>query len=115
MTVRELVKLLDPIVWSAHLQVKLPENAAKLRYDVPVNSVEWELYWKLTRREARGDWHGATGRIAERLGYIGEDGCTEDWTKMRTFHSPEPAKSLGDSSHDYSYLVERAAVLKGGE
>jgi len=97
---------LDALVWDAHFQRRLPEDRALLRVVVPISRVEWRRYWKKLRAESRGYWHGATGRLAERLG-IDESG----WQRMAAFHLPGGAKCLGDSSHDYSWLIERAAVF----
>jgi len=112
MKTRDLVAILDPLVWQAHFQCRLPGEKDRLAVAVPVSPAEWRRYWQHTRKESRGYWHGATGRIAERLGYLSEDGCAEDWERMVRFHQPEPATCLGDSSHDYSYLIQSAAVFQ---
>lgn len=113
----EIIRKLDPVVWRAHFLVRLPEEAAHLSFAVPATGEEWELYWRQTRRESRGYWHGASGRIAERLGYLPEDDdderCSDEWLRMVRFHHPGPAKNLGDSSHDYSYLIQRAGACDG--
>jgi len=101
---------LDPVVWAAHFQCRLPEEAGKLAVVVPVSRGEWTEYWRQTRIEARGCWHGATGVIAERLGV-----SEEEWLRMVRFHQPEPPGCLGDSSHDYSYLIEAAALFPSRE
>lgn len=111
-----IVSQLDSIVWDAHFLVRLPDGREKLRFDVPVSRKDWKRYWKKTRRECRGYWHGATGRIAERLGIVHADApAPEDgeWMRMVRFHQPEPPTCLGESSHDYGYLVERGAVCAG--
>lgn len=109
----ELIATLDPLVWRAHFLVRLPEEVERLSFRVPVTRREWSRYWRLTRREARGYWHGASGRIAERLGYVTEDDATDEWIRMVRFHQPEPATCLGDSSHDYSYLIQHAGSCDG--
>lgn len=109
--VQSLVMLLDPIVWAAHFQCRLPDDGEQLSVSVPVSRADWQRYWKHTRAEARGYWHGATGRIAERLGFLSEDDCRDEWSRMVRLHQPDTATCLGDSSHDYSHWIERAAVF----
>ena len=110
-----LVSLLDPIVWQAHFLVRLPECRDALTFEVPVSRKDWNRYWRKTRSECRGYWHGATGRIAERLGFLGDDEAPDDgeWLRMVRFHQPEPPTCLGDSSHDYGYLMKQSAVCAG--
>lgn len=89
-------KTIDRIVWDAHF--KKDFQAIDL-----ISSKDWKEYWLATRKDCRGYWHGATGLIAERLN-IG----SKEWRQMIRFHQPEPPACIGDSSHDYSYLVEAA-------
>ncbi len=96
----DLVRLLDPIVWAAHFD-------PALTCTVPVPRRDWSRYWRRTRREAQGYWHGATGRISERLG-IGDLA----WKKYVRLRNPKPAKCIGDSSHDLSHLIQRRAITK---
>jgi len=87
-------KTIDRIVWNAHFK----------KYFKPIDLVspaDWEEYWTVTRNDCRGWWHGATGLIANRLGI-----SDKEWIKMTRFHQPEETTCLGDSSHDYSYLIE---------
>lgn len=108
---KRLVALLDPIVWAAHFQCRLPKEEERLSVSVPVSKQEWGLYWKQTRSECRGYWHGATARVAERLGLITEEDGSDEWDRMVKFHQPEPPTCLGDSSHDYSCLIQNCAVF----
>ncbi|MGB2808274.1 MAG: hypothetical protein WBC22_11060, partial [Sedimentisphaerales bacterium] len=85
--------ILDQLVWDAHFQ--------RLQH-VTVSPEIWRSYWLITRHECRGYWHGATGLIAERLA-IGPD----EWNRMINCHQSADASCLGDSSHDYSYLIEK--------
>ena len=98
MILDDLIRLLDPIVWEAHLD-------STLVCVVPVSRRDWNRYWRQTRREARGYWHGATGRITERLG-IGDPA----WKKFVRLWRPKPSTKLGDSSLDLSRLIQRRAV-----
>jgi len=93
--------ILDRLVWAAHFKCRLPEYKAALRIAVPVTAETWREYWRVTRRECCGSWHGATGFIAGRLNI-----SADEWERMISLHQSGEATCLGDSSHDYSYLVE---------
>ena len=93
---------IDKVVWDAHFQVQLPDHKNELLITVHISVAEWVEYWRITRKDARGWWHGATGLIASRLGV-----ANDEWTRMVEFHA-HGSKCLGDSSHDYSYLIEGA-------
>jgi hypothetical protein len=106
---------LDPIVWAAHFVCRLiPTAEADFYFAIAVDRSDWRHYWSVTRAECHGCWHGATGRIAERLGLIDEADASVEWKAMVRLQSPEPAKSLGDSSHDYSHIIERSVTLLEG-
>jgi len=90
-------KTLDQFVWDAHF------HHLKKALQIPVSLQIWRKYWKAIRQDCRGYWHGATGLIAERLNIK-----AEEWEQMIKLHQAGRAACLGDSSHDYSYLVEKA-------
>lgn len=102
----KVINQLDRIVWDALSQVRLPDKAKQLNVVLPVSEKQWNEYWTITRQAACGYWHGATAIIAERLNI-----SDEQWKNMVQFHQPESAGCLGDSSHDYSYLVEESAIF----
>jgi len=87
-------KILDQFIWDAHFKNHITK--------APVSLEIWKKYWKITRQDCRGYWHGATGMIAERL-----DVKSDEWKRMITLRGPITSKCLGDYSHDYSYLIER--------
>lgn len=86
---------MDKAVWEAHLRPDLTPASLDLR--------QWAN--ELTS-EARGYWHGASGRLADRLGI-----SAAAWSAMVRIHCA-PAESLGDSSIDLvPYVLARAGLM----
>lgn len=61
----------------------------------PLPPAEWRRYLRQLRREARGYWHGATGRLFERARLP-----PEEWELLRDVFAARPPECLGDSSLD---------------
>ncbi len=102
---KKLCDTLDEIVWRAHFLCRLPEEKSALSFRVPATRRQWRGYWRKIRKEAVGYWHGGTQRIAERLKI-----SDAEWKRMVRFHQPKPPTCIGDSSHDYGGLIEKAAT-----
>jgi hypothetical protein len=97
-------RMLDRFVWDAHFKAGL-RRRKKILLLIPVSPTVWEKYWLITRKESRGYWHGATGLIAERL-----DIAPDRWDRMVKSNQRGKSDCIGDSSCDYSYLIEDAGT-----
>ncbi len=96
MTVAEI----DCAVWAAHLDPRL--QLAEVADD------DLEAWAATLRADARGYWHGMSGRLAARLGIT-----RAVWVAMVRIHRPEPAASIGDSSADLvPEILRRAAAQR---
>jgi hypothetical protein len=86
--------LIDDAAWTAH-------HRADLRLDLDVEPAEWVRYVDGLTSDAKGFWHGLTGALSER---VGADDAS--WQEMIAVHDPAPAECVGDTSHDFFYLME---------
>ncbi len=94
---------IDRAVWAAHLRTDL-------RLDVGIDALEMLRWANTIISEARGYWHGASGRLAERL-----EITDQAWSEMALTHRPGPAENLGDSSVDLvPYILARVGLMTGG-
>ena len=98
----DLFGLCDRAYWAAI-------QTTELALDVSVATAEqWQAWASQLRREARGYWHGYTGRISERLKI-----SDPEWIKTLEVHQPDwrNTKLLGDAVFDLFFLVCRKAGL----
>ena len=112
------MKHLDRYVWGLHLTHRWLWDGEKYTLDPaaepirpPCSQAEWRAYFQRLWNESRWHWHGGTGRLVERL-LVSED----EFAAMVRFQSPEPARCIGDSSHEYTHLIMAAAEFgdRGG-